>query len=385
MEFEQWNNYKMFLSEIYNQRSTFYVNFKKPSSTNNDKRKFECWHYTSIKSLTNIFKSFIDSDSNEINSFNLFASNIRFMNDSQEYEDGRKLFLDKVSKLAINHQNTVTNYNADAYIISFCEKGDLLSQWRGYGNESGVSFCFLENNATYKTYTRKDKAGKEMDPFPDVYTKPLPVIYDNDDKTKYFKKLQKLLDPKFNCAVSHIELLGPLFIPFCKNSHFFEENEQRLIFYTTHDLLTEPDCTASFDYVYNTFGKNVKPALNVTVNRKSSDLIKNYFKYEKVDDPLISRMIVGPGYNQQIIFNMLIHIFDKKNRDNYMFYAEKNSNDEKDVKLSQNIKKSSPLTEATIKYDREPHIITCDDGVERVAYKCSNGLLIMKSAIPFRS
>lgn len=382
MDFILWRYYRKKLVQIYRNREDFYPEetiSTGPNSSSSVSRTFECWHYTSMKSLINIFKDYIESKDDAINSFNLYASNIRFMNDSQEFEDGKSLYQSQVSKSNYKRAYKKMNYNADAYIISFCENGDLLSQWRGYGKESGISFCFNEKIAMYQTYSEKTSEGKTENKtsFNDAYTKPLPVIYNDDNKIEYFRKLEKLLNPCDKHEESHLDILGALFIPYCKNKSFFEEREQRLVFYTTDGIVSKKGNTISFNYVYNTFGEYVKPALNVNIKRRNANSPFNYSNEKEPEEPLITKMIVGPGANQHIVFNTLIHVFDKKNRDNYVFLNE-------GEEIIQN-RPEDKIDETSIVYDRRVHRIRCSDNFERDVYKCSNGLIIMKSANPYRS
>ena len=93
-------------------------------------------------------------------------------------------------------------------------------------------------------------------------------------------------------------------------------------------------------------------------------------------------MMVGPGSNQHLIFNGLIHIFD---RNNFEFVPEINASD---------FRKKDIYVEGEVPADGKQHLVKTIQinpidpkrriAVYRVAYRCQNGLLIMKSAIPFR-
>ena len=82
-------------------------------------------------------------------------------------------------------------------------------------------------------------------------------------------------------------------------------------------------------------------------------------------------MIVGPGSNQELVFNGLIHFFDP---DNFAVYPDSYNLDLNKTKTY----RENSLPRGSI------GCVLCSDGKKRFAYKCSNGLLILKSTIPFR-
>ena len=94
-------------------------------------RKGSLFHYTTRDNLWNILES---------NSF--YARHIRFSNDSAEYNIGKK----EVEAIG-NEGKELTDLN-DCYMVCFCEKDDILSQWREYAR-GGVS---LELNFTQDTF-----------------------------------------------------------------------------------------------------------------------------------------------------------------------------------------------------------------------------------------
>lgn len=94
------------------------------------------YHYTNLHGLFNI-----------IESGGFWLSDHRFLNDSQEFENGRLITLDLIEKLIIqgdygtfneileNTKEKIKNHSRNNfYIASFCTDGDSLEQWRSYAN-----------------------------------------------------------------------------------------------------------------------------------------------------------------------------------------------------------------------------------------------------------
>ncbi len=108
------------------------------------------YHYTNGNGLYGIIKN-----------HELWATNIRYMNDSSEVDYGYAVIQnvlrqrwdaarDSLEKRVLSyllekesHVNGFLNFDIEVYVCCFCEDGDLLSQWRGYGsNGAGYSVGF---------------------------------------------------------------------------------------------------------------------------------------------------------------------------------------------------------------------------------------------------
>ena len=125
----------------------------------------ELYHYTSTDTMQYILKN-----------GDIFATNIRYMNDSEEYTNG----LEELYRLAQNEEMvkewlkdrgrkdvtledirqtfTVEKLKRNRkimeyYSISFCQKNDLLSQWAIYAKESGVSIKMNFKKESYRFET----------------------------------------------------------------------------------------------------------------------------------------------------------------------------------------------------------------------------------------
>ena len=102
----------------------------------------QLYHYTSVEGLKGIL------DSGQI-----WATQSGYLNDSKEFSYGRELAFDVIQERKIAHRVPITNVwlnrvataikngipGGELYVACFCEQGDLLSQWRGYGRGCGYS------------------------------------------------------------------------------------------------------------------------------------------------------------------------------------------------------------------------------------------------------
>lgn len=129
------------------------------------------YHYTSVKGLMGI-----------VESKSIWTSDTRYLNDKQELNDFSKFlskevesrdeeeefctFIKGVSSAWQNHF-----HYGSTFVCSFSEKGDLLSQWRGYcPSNKGISIGFSSKEIKSNAQNQSNLFGK--------------CIYDNDKKQK---------------------------------------------------------------------------------------------------------------------------------------------------------------------------------------------------------
>lgn len=145
------------------------------------------WHYTTAQGLTGILES-----------CSVFGSHVRYLNDASEAKHALKFAaellgglpaegalgldrdrLQRYGSFFFDHADVL--WKEDAYVTSFCENGDLLSQWRAYAMggfailfaplySSGERDFLLRNRAIWKTTIRK-------------------VIYANEEKKNTLLKI----------------------------------------------------------------------------------------------------------------------------------------------------------------------------------------------------
>lgn len=215
------------------------------------------FHYTSRE----VFWKILEEES-------FLARHILFSNDSEEYELGKsKVKALKVDGTADWDGGEVEIGTAnERYMVCFCEKGDLLSQWRGYakngiamefdfslgiGGNKGNSFspyhCFtLANGGDVPVKSKigayADKEDKRQENFEGRYvsvdertgkkyltlciTAPYKVFYATREETpqELHRALESIKEGE-TAGISAAKL-----IPYIKNKKFDEEKEYRLIF-----------------------------------------------------------------------------------------------------------------------------------------------------------
>ena len=338
----------------------------------------EYWHYTSTKGILGIFNSYetkrLCPGEQKVSECSIYASSIRFMNDAKEYEDGNVLF-DKFCRELGNTSQKQKAFEVcgsekrdNIYLISFCGYGDLLSQWKWYGKDSGVSLCFDLNNIEYSVYDYFKNEAKEPNTLYDSCTKPVSVRYDEIRKKDLFNYL---VNHRIIEKSEAYYLVKPAFVPFCKDEGFSEEKESRLVFYYAN-LKKRGEFVPKFDFVYNTGEQGrIKPALNVKFRLKKS-----------LPKPanLLSKMIVGPGINQESVFNFLIHFFDYEH---FTFFTSKDT-DGKVIDLEEFVSMENDYRVHRVKFPEIVKEAGVKKDVVREAYRCENGIIIEKSSIPFR-
>ena len=198
------------------------------------------YHYTSREVFWKIMESEI-----------FLARHIIFSNDSEENKIGTQ----KINKAMEDVGIRLKEADSLPFMICFCEKEDLLSQWRGYARE-GVAlefdftkglygleerfssyYCFTVMNADEKNakggFLSEELKADDKIPGDELFVgaiaSPYAVIYtgsgdevDKDIRDKMALVASQPEDSRQQYAVS--------MIPFIKNKKFDEEQEYRLIF-----------------------------------------------------------------------------------------------------------------------------------------------------------
>lgn len=171
------------------------------------------FHYTNIKGLIGI-----------LSKLELWSSDCRFLNDGREIIYARDIFFNEVEKLnlpplELGASYLIPNLGLELYrifVTCFCEKGDLLSQWRGYGKEQGYAIGF-----DFNLYEDNDKFEISK------------IQYGiNNPKEFFSEELERAPQISAHPGVTdyHVsEMMLPRFAQV-KHPSFVEEQEWRLIF-----------------------------------------------------------------------------------------------------------------------------------------------------------
>lgn len=245
----------------------------------------EIYHYTNISGFMGIMQS-----------KELWATNTDYLNDKMEcrqaWQDCIKIVEGTlVEKTARNNilplevresiEDEMKSKIDNIYSISFCEEGDLLSQWRGYGGKGGISIGFTVFEDS------KDVIGEKR---PNLYS----VIYDmeecntvlkdivdiaceNENRHKY-TVADETANYYKNMAKSICDVVRYI-APVIKNKGFREEKEIRYIW------RDDQSRTIYFREKNGIIVPYIKCGLEDSKNKELSFLV--------IDD-----IIVGPQVNQ---------------------------------------------------------------------------------------
>lgn len=244
---------------------------------------------------------------------NIFATNMKYMNDSEEYLNGLKEVRDYLLNVA-DKQDLVQaakrklskavyekrrEGEINSFSISFTTARDLLSQWSMYAKESGVSLKmeFEERDYEFLTYNPSDK---DRDTRPNYCMHPQEVYYFTkgvlDDKQyeetgcQIIQKMKKQFERQgMEDYDDNIEKLWLWITPFVKRADFGAEEEYRLVFDFNNVMCYTPRVDFRID-------KNV---------------IKPYLDIGLKEGWPITEITVGPGFNQEAVFNGISYYLSK--------------------------------------------------------------------------
>ena len=219
------------------------------------------YHYTCIDAFISIMQN-----------RNFWISNIRYMNDSQEFINGKTIFKNviqrrlqkespKVTKFLLKLLNLCENDTSNGFLkinskdifsLSFCTDGDILTQWQCYGNE-GISIGFYNDFSSIDriTFMDENQYNEEIKEIPPNEMKPhdeliffvRKVIYNDEEKKQIFNQIIdvgiKSIE-KFNGTIEDLcidEISDVLFYYFAimKDEHFSHEQEIRFLHFTEKD------------------------------------------------------------------------------------------------------------------------------------------------------
>lgn len=249
--------------------------------------KLDLYYYTTTSTMRFIMQG-----------ANIYATNLKYMNDAEEYVNGltelyKLINRKKPGEISRELLKSRLEEEPDGYSISFSTKRDLLSQWSMYAKESGVSLRMnFEKLHKYKFAVIGQKGEEIITHEAEV---PKKVYYYTD--TMDVKEYQQISEEIWNQRLyvddfklekkdfnANVEQIWKDNVPYIKRHEFKAEGEYRLVFRQSD--FAEP---LKIDYRID---KNVlKPYLDVTC----------------MGGWPIREVIVGPGFNQHIVFESISH------------------------------------------------------------------------------
>ncbi|MBD5518932.1 MAG: hypothetical protein HDR07_10795 [Lachnospiraceae bacterium] len=248
------------------------------------------YYYTNVETMKHILQD-----------ANIFATNLIYMNDAEEYFNGLKELRDIIntkSKQELLNQERLEwklNQEVTSYSISFSTAKDLLSQWSMYAGESGVSLAMeFSGKERYRGYSEDGKRERVSDlsilPRKVHYcTKTAMTSVDYKQvKGDIWKAIEEnnksvtLSDIKANAEYIWTEMT-----PYVKRYEFSAEEEYRLV----------------FDWA------QLRERLQIDY-RNDANVLKPYLDIECEGGWPIQEITVGPGFNQDVVFNSILHFLN---------------------------------------------------------------------------
>ncbi len=262
------------------------------------------YYYTNVETMRYILQD-----------ANIYATNLGYMNDAEEYANGvrelRDIFNGRKGKELITKEmlREVLEKEITSYSISFSEARDLLSQWSMYAGESGVSLKMCFSGAEkYLAYPDKDgskaKRRKELPNTGEklgiqkVYYCTKAAMNENEYKeianeiwAEATKRQEQAIRHEEKTEIADIDdeypTLWKRMAPFVKRAEFKAEAEHRLVF-----DVAQWDTPFRIDY------------------RNSQNVLKPYLDIKCADGWPIHEVVVGPGFNQSVVFQSILHFLN---------------------------------------------------------------------------
>lgn len=299
------------MNEYYERNLIFYANKFFVECINNffetESTEIESvFHYTS----TEVFDKIIEKAT-------FRASNVFYLNDSQEYKNGietlkamikkqheQGLVFDSLEKIVNNISSSDGKSFPGLYTISFSKEPDSLHQWITYAKESGVAIeldykLLQKNSGTSKWWLKQDienesNAGVlEMD-----IMKPLKYSFNTKETNNFAMAWENVLNimDEFSTAkekedVSEITLR--MLASHIKNERFTSESEVRI---ATFPLQIRDNHTKI--HYFSTKGI-LRPYIDVSFGYYQNDGFVKAIP--------IKSITIGPSGKQQTVFDSVVH------------------------------------------------------------------------------
>lgn len=235
---------------------------------------------------------------------NIFATNLKYMNDSEEYANGLKelfyIFNEQSTEKVISDEmlQSALSDEITSYSVSFSQARDLLSQWSMYAGESGVSIRM--NFSGEEDFTGYSAENGQRIPLTDDETKikVQRVYYCTKDvmELEAYEKVAAEILEKIKCdsdqvtqkdmGANYLEIWKKM-TPYVKRAEFRAEEEYRLVF-------EQRQWKTPFRIDY----------------RNSKNVLKPYLDVECMGGWPVCEIVIGPGFNQEVVFNSVLHFLN---------------------------------------------------------------------------
>lgn len=314
------------------------------------------FHYTSQESFYAMFKDYIEQldmapfTEEDTKYVNLFASQMQYLNDKQEYREGVQVIKDAGVDTAQLFESI--------FVTCFCGKEDLLSQWKYYGKNCGIAIEFDFSDSTQLCWYTLIKSKTIGETPPPVYWAniiPYNVFYENHKDQ--FLKMKEIVNSNSFKDTNDKEAAN-IFIPYCKNANFLEEDESRIVFYPVEAVIPEGERLIT-KIEYRAANGKIVPQFKCKIaylnNKKSRFAIP------------VKSIMIGPGNNQRLIFNSIINMLER-DKSNIRFYSDED--------IDPILNQKGELT------DNDYNKLGLLNN--RVTYRTTDNILISMSRIPFR-
>lgn len=281
-----------------------------------------------------------DTMSKVLQGGNIWATNLDYMNDAREYRNGLqeikallknnslvedwisksdKVNLESYAKIEVDNilkaqVEQAALENSSRFTISFCKKKDLLSQWTTYAKESGVCLEMqfdLSVDSKFLLYkmseNHTDTSGKKREL--EVLTRPEEIFY--------FTKGRNPESGKFQYNQVAFSILDDLFRNYQKTDLLDEylpaQWEHVSIFVKQYDFFQEEEYRLAFDLSQN-------PQIGY---RSDNHVLKPYLDVECEYGWPVTSIMVGPGFNQSLVYNSIRFFLDHENIRSKALHTEK--------------------------------------------------------------
>ena len=262
------------------------------------KKLLNLYYYTSVETMRFILEN-----------GNIYATNLHYMNDSEEYVNGLRELRMIINRKQTDSEITETRLNEEierevtSYSISFSKAKDLLSQWSMYAGESGVClglvFAGDEKYKAYKEDQKNERAYVSNDACP-IYPRKVYYCTESAMSPSDYKKVSDSIWTEINRRnrgatiediVGNIDYVWKDMTPYVKRVEFKAEEEYRLVF--DWPMLLHP---FRIDY------------------RIDRHVLKPYLDIECEGGWPIHEIMVGPGFNQEAVYQSIQHFLKHRNK-----------------------------------------------------------------------